>query len=94
MAARCSWIVLIDDDNSLISDDQWAGKVNIREGQKEIIGVFFREGHAQAYAQSIASFYPKREVHVYKQYRCYSSQPKPVEVKVWTENGELIPMES
>jgi len=91
MSVRRSWVVFIDDDQSLVSDDTWSGKINIRKDHPNIIGVFFREAHALAYAMSIAAYYPKREVHVYKQYRCYSTQAKPVEQKIWTEQGELIP---
>lgn len=91
MSVRRSWIVFVDDDHSLISDDTWSGKVNVREKQTDILGVFFREAHALAYASEIAAYYPKREVHVYKQYRCYSTQAKPVESKIWTDQGELVP---
>lgn len=91
MSVRRSWVVFIDDEQALSSDDTWSGKVNIRDKNPNILSVFFREAHALAYAQAISSFYPKREVHVYKQYRCYSTQPKPVETKIWTDTGELIP---
>lgn len=87
---RRSWVVFIDDNAYLMNDDEFAGKVNFRDN-REILSVFFREAHALAYAKTIAEHYPGKDVHVYKQYHAYSSQPKPVESKRWTDDGQLIP---
>lgn len=87
---RRSWVVFIDDNAYLMNDNEFAGKVNFRDN-REILSVFFREAHALAYAKTIAERYPGKDVHVYKQYHAYSSQPKPVESKRWTDDGQLIP---
>lgn len=87
---RRSWVVFIDDNAYLMNDNEFTGKVNFREN-REILSVFFREAHALAYAKTIAERYPGKDVHVYKQYHAYSSQPKPVESKRWTDDGQLIP---
>jgi len=88
--ARRSWAVFIDDPAYLRDDDEFAGKVNNIDN-REILSVFFREAHALAYAKTIAERYPGKDVHIYKQYHAYSSQPKPVESKKWTDDGQLIP---
>jgi hypothetical protein len=88
--ARRSWVVFIDDNAYLTNDDEFAGKVNFRDN-KEILSVFFREAQALAYAKVIAERYPGKDVHVYKQFHAYSSLPKPVESKQWTDDGQLIP---
>lgn len=87
---RRSWVVFIDDNAYLMNDDEFTGKVNFRDN-REILSVFFREAFALAYAKTIAERYPGKDVHVYKQYHAYSSQPKPVESKRWTDDGQLIP---
>lgn len=87
---RRSWVVFIDDNAYLMNDDEFTGKVNFRDN-REILSVFFREALALAYAKTIAERYPGKDVHVYKQYHAYSSQPKPVESKRWTDDGQLIP---
>lgn len=92
MGARRSWVVMVDDTNNLQSDDYFSGKVNPISKNNEILSVFFRESHAHSYAQHIASKYPGKDVHIYVQSMCYSTQPKPVETKQWTPDGQLIPL--
>lgn len=89
--ARRSWVVFVDDNKFLRNSDEWAGKVDPSGDNKEVLSVFFRETHALAYAQEIASRYPGKDIHVYKQYSAFSCQPRPVETKQWTEDGQLLP---
>lgn len=89
--ARRSWVVFVDDDRDLQGCDEFTGKYSIRTGNTNKLCVFFRESQATAYAATIATRYPGKEVHIFVQHMAYSSQPRPPEVKMWTKEGELLP---
>jgi len=92
MATRRSWVVFVDDSSQLEHDNDFPGKLNPYNGKKEILSVFIKESIALQYAKYIAERFPGKDVHVYKQTFCFSSQSKPVETKQWNDNGELVPL--
>ena len=91
MAARKIWIVMQDDQNMIQSDNDWGDKYIPRERSRDILSIFFRLRDADSYASQMAIQYPGKDFHVLKQSHGYISQPRPVESKFWTEDGQFIP---
>ena len=95
MAARRSWVVFVDNGDFLHQDRDYNGKYNIfSQENNDLFSLFFKEVQAIEYAKYIATKYPGRDVHVFKQSFGYTCQPKPVEFKQWTDDGKFIPADS
>ncbi len=90
MAARRSWCVLVDDGDRLYGCDHYSGRY-FPHNDNMILSVFFREAHAEAFARQIAQKYPGKDVHVFSQQYGFTAQPRPVEAKTWTPDGQFIP---
>ena len=90
MAARRSWIVLVDNADQLSQCESYSGRYQPYK-DNFITSIFFREAHAESFAKSIASKYPGKDIHVFKQSHGYTAQPQPVQSKIWTEDGQFIP---
>ncbi len=90
MARRC-WIVYTDRNEFITQDDEWGSKYRFRNGDPSTIqqgfGIFFREGHAQEYAEVMATKFPGNEVYIFEQKVGFSSQPAPAVKKIWTDKG-------
>jgi hypothetical protein len=83
-------MVFVDHGDAIVSCDNYSGRYKQYKDEM-ILSVFFREAHAEAFAKAIASKYPGRDVHVFKQSHGYTATPSPVSTKVWTDDGQFIP---
>ncbi len=86
--SRKMWCVFVDTDESYTGDHALEGKYN---PTNNYFGVFLQERHAIDAAKRLAQRHSGRDVHVLEQKYGFISQPKPVEKKVWTPNGEFVP---
>ena len=85
--ARRSWIVFCED--GLKQDGEWGGKYN---NENKHLCVFFRERDAIEYAKHISAKCSGSDVYIYEQKFGYYVNPNPPIQKVWTVEGQYIPV--
>ena len=92
MRARRSWIVFIDDDPHIYCPEDLPGRYIVdKHVDTKILSIMFDFNDAKHIAQRLSQQFPGKDVHVYQQILGYTSQPQPVQSKIWTDKGEYIP---
>lgn len=88
--SRKFWVVFSPDLGYLEADGR---RVIPDDRVMHNFGIFFREDSARAFAQQVAIRNPAIEVQIAESLKgFFAPPPKTITEKVWTPNGEYIPL--
>lgn len=89
--ARKLWVVVVEDFDHMIQHDMYRDQYVSSDRDPNIMSVFLRKTSADQAARDLAMRHPGKDVHVFEQTYGFTAPARPVESKIWTEDGNFIP---